>query len=80
MSGINQLLGQTLNNLLCVVAGLLFWAVAYWQLSNTRSDTFGDVVTLVLSVLPIGVAFVSFNVTAARWSGKTRVDVRHPLD
>jgi membrane protease YdiL (CAAX protease family) len=36
-----------------------------------KSDTFEDVVTLVLSVLPIGIAFISFNVAAARWSGKT---------
>lgn len=68
MSGINQLLGQSLNHLPWVVAGLLFWVVAYGQLYTIKSETFGDVVTLVLSVLPLGIAFVSFNVTVARWS------------
>jgi hypothetical protein len=68
LSAINHLLAQSLNHLPWVIAGLLFWGVAYWQLYIIKSETFGDVVTLVLSVLPLGIAFVSFNVSAARWS------------
>lgn len=70
MSVINQLLALSLNNLICVIAGLLSWVGAYWQLYEIKADTFGKVVTLVLSVLPLGIAIVSFNVMAARWSGK----------
>lgn len=69
MSVINHLLPLSLNYLPWVIAGLLSWVFAYWQLYK-MSDTFADVVTLLLSVLPIGIAIVSFNVMAARWSGK----------
>jgi hypothetical protein len=68
LSAINHLLAQTLNHLPWVIAGLLFWGVAYLQLYVIKSETFGDVVTLVLSVLPAGISFVSLNVSAARWS------------
>jgi hypothetical protein len=67
---INHLLTLSLNHLVWVIAGLLSWVGAYWQLYRMKSNTFGDVVTLLLSVLPIGIAFVSFNVAVARWSGK----------
>jgi hypothetical protein len=36
-----------------------------------KPDTIGDVVTLVLSVLPLGIAVISFVVAGARWGGKT---------
>jgi hypothetical protein len=67
---INNLLAQSLNNILWVILGLASWVGTYWQLYKMKSDTFADVVTLVLSVLPLGVAFVSLNVAAARLSGK----------
>jgi hypothetical protein len=71
LSGINHLLAQSLNQLPSVVAGLVFWIVAYWQLSSIKSGTFGDVATLVLWVLPVEISVVSFNVAVARWNGKT---------
>jgi hypothetical protein len=67
---INQLLALSLNHLVWVIAGLLSWGGAYWQLYEMKADTFGKVVTLILSVLPLGIAFVSFNMAVARWSGK----------
>jgi hypothetical protein len=70
MSVINHLLSQSLNNILWVILGLASWVGAYWQLYKMKSETFADVVTLVLGVLPLGVAFVSFRVMAARLSGK----------
>jgi hypothetical protein len=73
---INQLLALSLNHLVWVIAGLLSWAVTYWQLYKMKSDTFGDVVTLVLSVLPMGIAFVSLDVAATRWSGKKHYEAR----
>jgi len=69
MSVINNLLALSLNHILWVILGLAFWVITYLQLYE-MSDIFGDVVTLVLSIIPIGIAFVSFNVMAARWSGK----------
>lgn len=70
MSLINHLLSQSLNNILCVIFGLASWVGAYWQLYEMKSETIANVVTLVLGVLPLGVAFVSFRVMAARLSGK----------
>lgn len=70
MPVINDLLSQSLNHILWVIFGLASWVGTYWQLYKVKSETFADVVTLVLSVLPLGVAIVSFIVTAARWSGK----------
>jgi hypothetical protein len=70
MSVINDLLSQSLNHILWVIFGLASWVGAYWQLYKVKPETFADVVTLVLSVLPLGVAIVSFVVTAARWNGK----------
>jgi len=70
MSVINNLLALSLNHILWVISGLVFWVIAYLQLYYTKSETIADVVTLVLSVVPLGIAFVSFNVMAARWSGK----------
>lgn len=72
MSVINHLLAQSLNYLPWVIVGLVAWVVAYWQLYTMKEDTFADVVTLILSVLPLGIAFVSANVAIARWHGKTR--------
>ena len=70
MSVINNLLAQSLNHILWVILGLAAWIGCYWQLYSMGSEKIADVVTLVLAVLPLGIAFVSFNVVAARWSGK----------
>lgn len=67
---INQLLSQSLNHILWVILGLAAWIGTYFQLYYMKSDTFANVVTLVLSVLPLLIAFVSFNVGVARLSGK----------
>lgn len=67
---INQLLSQSLNHIQWVILGLAAWIGTYFQLYYMKSDIFADVVTLILSVLPLLISFVSFNVAAARWSGK----------
>jgi hypothetical protein len=67
---ISQLLTQSLNHLPWVSLGLLSWGVAYWQLYIVKSETFGNVATLVLSVVPLGIAIVSFVVAVARWRSK----------
>jgi Ca2+/Na+ antiporter len=59
-----------LNNILWIILGLAAWIGTYLQLYYMKSDIFADVVTLILSVLPLLIAFVSFNVAAARLSGK----------
>jgi hypothetical protein len=70
MPVINHLLSQSLNNILWVIFGLASWVGAYWQLYRMKSETFADVATLALGVLPLGAAFVSFRVVAARLTGK----------
>jgi hypothetical protein len=70
LSSINRLLAQSLNYLPWVIVGLLSWGAAFWQLYIIKSDTFGKIVTLILSVLPMGIAFVSFNVAVARWGSE----------
>lgn len=69
ISIVNGLLAQTTNSLPWVVPGLAAWGLAYWQLQDVGSETLGDVVTLIVSVIPLGIAFIAGNVGWARWNG-----------
>src|SRR5450759_1264506 len=66
---VNELLAQTTNYLPWVVAGLFAWAFAYWHLEDVGSQTLGDLVTLILSVIPLGITVITIDVGVARWNG-----------
>lgn len=70
MTNIDDILSQTLNHLVWVILGLIAWAVAYWRLNAVGAEVIGEVVTLTLSVLPLGIGFVAINVSVARWNAK----------
>jgi hypothetical protein len=69
VSIVNDLLAQTTNHVGWVIAGLIVWGLAYWQLEDIGSQALGDVVTLILSIIPLGIAAIAFDVGVARWNG-----------
>jgi hypothetical protein len=68
MSIVHELLAQTTNHVGWVVAGLIAWGFAYWQLEDIGSRALGDVVTLILSIIPLGIAAIAIDVAVARWN------------
>lgn len=69
MSIVNGLLAQTTNHLFLVVPGLMAWGLAYWQLDDLGPETLGDVVILILTVIPLGIGVIAIDVGWARWNG-----------
>jgi hypothetical protein len=66
---VHELLAQTTNHIGWVLTGIIAWGLAYWQLEDVGSQLIGDIVTLILSVVPLGIAVIAIDVAVARWKG-----------
>jgi hypothetical protein len=49
-----------------VMAGLITWGLAYWQLEDGGSQVLGDIATLILSLIPLGIAAIAIYVAVTK--------------
>lgn len=66
---VHELLAQTTNHAGWVIVGLIAWGCAYWQLEDVGAEVLGDIVTLILATIPLGIAAIAIDVAVARWGG-----------
>jgi hypothetical protein len=70
---VHELLAQTTNHAGWVIVGLIAWGCAYWQLEDVGSEVLGDIVTLILAVIPLGIAAIAIDVAVGRWDSNVLV-------